>query len=58
MSSPIIEHLMRHARDRTDQPAIVEERRQATFGELAELAKQWASQLDRRGVGPGETVLV
>jgi acyl-CoA synthetase (AMP-forming)/AMP-acid ligase II len=58
MSSPIIEHLLRHARDRTDQPAIVEERRQATFGELAELAKQWAGQLDRRGVGPGDTVLV
>ena len=58
MSSPIIEHLLRHARDRTDQPAIVEERRQATFGELAELARQWAGQLDRRGVGPGDSVLV
>jgi acyl-CoA synthetase (AMP-forming)/AMP-acid ligase II len=58
MSSPIIEQLLRHARDRAHQPAIVEERRQVTFTELATLAKTWAGQLARRGVGPGDTVLV
>ncbi len=58
MSSPIIERLIRHARERGNQPAIVEERRTVTYSELETLTRRWAARLKTRGIGPGDPVLV
>ncbi|PKK14866.1 amino acid adenylation domain-containing protein [Thermomonospora sp. CIF 1] len=55
IADPVITRVERWAAER-DRPAVADERRRLTYGELAEEARRLAALLEEAGVRPGEVV--
>ncbi|WP_150303839.1 class I adenylate-forming enzyme family protein [Pseudomonas saliphila] len=50
--------IAQHGRDRADHPALIQDNRRVTYGELDQLADRVAASLQRDGLQPGDSIAI